>query len=700
MAAFLRKYNTATAAGTHIRMPVIKAGAQDYALSADWTPAAGDVKLSKDSGAEANITTLPAFTNGAWEFQLTGAELTCKTLIIKVVDAATKAVEDQFVIVETFGNASAMYPVDYSDAVRFGLTALPNVASGSAGSLVTSGTGTSQLSTSAGLVTLAGVTHTNAVIPTVTTLTNLPSIPANWLTAAGIAAGALNGKGDWLLSSSYTTPPTPAAIATGVWQDTTAGDFAVASSIGKSLFTSGAAPGSVSGLATVADICKHLGYRKVWYVRTDGNDTTGDGSQSAPFLTVRKAAQTNAIAGDLIHVGLGDFTLTTLVLQDGVTLEGSGWGTRILTTTSAALNAPNIGVRSNATLRNFHLKWNTTGGTGTSLLVGLDVNFIDPDDATNTPPSVLMLDNVWLEGDSDVFDYGPHQTVFHKRCRFESRWDITVVDPGTLADLLDYEDCELVSSGDSTVNFGGLPQNATAFMPSATVIRARRCTVDLRGGTTYVRGVTGGVNTEFDLTNVRIYTAGNVGVGANVHDIYNAAGGVIKVHDVLYDPAKVSGTAPTLGNTRINQANQIGTNAIQDVQATRAAKIDNLDSTITGIPAAVNTSLAIAHGSGDWSATGSGGGTGTGDVTVNHNYGATDAYRVLDHSSNPVDGAVVYAYDAATYATSTALTPDAQTFTGSDGRWTAPLHLDAGSYKLVFSKPGSIVDKVVDLVVV
>jgi hypothetical protein len=46
-------------------------------------------------------------------------------------------------------------------------------------------------------VTLAAVTHTGAVIPTVTTtttatnLTNLPSIPANWLTAAGIATGAI-----------------------------------------------------------------------------------------------------------------------------------------------------------------------------------------------------------------------------------------------------------------------------------------------------------------------------------------------------------------------------------------------------------------------------------------------------------------------------------------------------------------------------
>jgi hypothetical protein len=58
-------------------------------------------------------------------------------------------------------------------------------------------------SATAGTVLLAPVTHTSAVIPTVTTtatatnLTNLPSIPAGWLTAAGIAASALNGKGDW-----------------------------------------------------------------------------------------------------------------------------------------------------------------------------------------------------------------------------------------------------------------------------------------------------------------------------------------------------------------------------------------------------------------------------------------------------------------------------------------------------------------------
>ena len=51
-------------------------------------------------------------------------------------------------------------------------------------------------------VSTSGVTTVKPVIglttaDTITTLTNLPSIPANWLTAAGINAGALNGKGDW-----------------------------------------------------------------------------------------------------------------------------------------------------------------------------------------------------------------------------------------------------------------------------------------------------------------------------------------------------------------------------------------------------------------------------------------------------------------------------------------------------------------------
>ena len=45
-------------------------------------------------------------------------------------------------------------------------------------------------SSTPGTVLLAPVTHTSAVVPTVTNLTNLPAITANWLTAAGMNADA------------------------------------------------------------------------------------------------------------------------------------------------------------------------------------------------------------------------------------------------------------------------------------------------------------------------------------------------------------------------------------------------------------------------------------------------------------------------------------------------------------------------------
>lgn len=117
MSAILRKYAVATVSGTHIRVPVIKAGSQDFAASGDWTPAAGDVKVSKDGGTQANIGTLPTYSNGAWQFQLTAAELTAGQVEIMVVDAATKAVEDQCIIVETYGHISAMHNTENMTAL-------------------------------------------------------------------------------------------------------------------------------------------------------------------------------------------------------------------------------------------------------------------------------------------------------------------------------------------------------------------------------------------------------------------------------------------------------------------------------------------------------------------------------------------------------------------------------------------------------
>lgn len=158
-AAFLRKYATATTSTANIRIPIIKRAVVDFAVSADWTPAAGDVKVSKDGGAAANIGTLPtAVTMGNtayWEFTLTGTELTAKTVVVTVADSATKAVEDQAFVIETYGHASALYAVDFDDSVRFGMTALPNAAAAASGGVLINGSNT-------GTVTLAALTVTGA----------------------------------------------------------------------------------------------------------------------------------------------------------------------------------------------------------------------------------------------------------------------------------------------------------------------------------------------------------------------------------------------------------------------------------------------------------------------------------------------------------------------------------------------------------
>jgi hypothetical protein len=181
----LRKYATAaTIDGVCLRT------AGTAAIRANPTLASGDVKISLNGGAFANLATLPSAVPASGkniEVALSSGETTCARALIIFSDATVPPEWDDFeIVVETFGNASSQFPPDYGDAVRLGLTALPNVASGSAGAVITSGTGTAQLSVGAGLVTLAGVTHTGAIIPVVS------SIAAGGIATASFVAGAIN----------------------------------------------------------------------------------------------------------------------------------------------------------------------------------------------------------------------------------------------------------------------------------------------------------------------------------------------------------------------------------------------------------------------------------------------------------------------------------------------------------------------------
>lgn len=107
---FVADYGVAT----DFYLPIIKVSTNNFAVSGDWTPAAGDVKVSIDGGAAANVGTLPtAITmgNGAmWKFPLSAAELAGKRVTVTVVDAATKAVEDQMVVIATRDHPSAAHP--------------------------------------------------------------------------------------------------------------------------------------------------------------------------------------------------------------------------------------------------------------------------------------------------------------------------------------------------------------------------------------------------------------------------------------------------------------------------------------------------------------------------------------------------------------------------------------------------------------
>lgn len=169
----------------------IKAGTVDVSVvirivdSTDGTPETGvvfntagiDLEYRRELAASVDITeaTLAALTtahsdggflhigNGYYRLDLPDAACATGATGVLIHGAVTGMV--------VIGCYIQLVAYDPFDTVRLGLTALPNVASGSAGAIPTTGTGANQLSVSSGLVTLAGVTHTGAVIPTVTTLT-------------------------------------------------------------------------------------------------------------------------------------------------------------------------------------------------------------------------------------------------------------------------------------------------------------------------------------------------------------------------------------------------------------------------------------------------------------------------------------------------------------------------------------------------
>ena len=153
----LRKYGVQT----DFYFPLIDAGTNNFAAAADYTHAAGDTKISKDGGAAANVTNVPTVIDmgnaAMWKWTATATEMQAAKIMVVVSDAATKAVEDQMLLVTTHGNDSAEHAFDMDTAN----------------------------------VTLAATTHTGAVIPTVTALTGHTAQTGDSFARIGVAGAGL-----------------------------------------------------------------------------------------------------------------------------------------------------------------------------------------------------------------------------------------------------------------------------------------------------------------------------------------------------------------------------------------------------------------------------------------------------------------------------------------------------------------------------
>lgn len=192
------------------------------------TLASGDATVSKDGGAFANLTTLPAVTPAggvAVQVDLSATEMTADNVVVRLSDASGAEWCDLVVNIQTAARQvdDLAYPATSGRSM---------------------------------VVDAAGLVDAN----TVTNLTNLPAITANWLTAAGIAADAItaakiaDGAIDTATFASGATVPRVTLV------DTLTTYTGNTPQTGDSYARIGAAGAGLTDLATAANLAIVAGY--------------------------------------------------------------------------------------------------------------------------------------------------------------------------------------------------------------------------------------------------------------------------------------------------------------------------------------------------------------------------------------------------------------------------------------------------------
>lgn len=212
------------------------------------TIAAGDFKVSIDGGALANLGTLPAVTPSSSmmvKFTLSTSEMNGANITVVCSDAAGSEWCDAVFNIQTTARQidDLAYPATSGRSMVVDASGLVDA---NCVKLGPTGSGTAQTARDIGLSVLLAAGQkvdvdtikTNPVVNagTVTFPTN-----ATLASTTNITAGTITTV------TTVTNQLTAAQIATGVWQDSTAGDFTTASSIGKALYIANIVPGAAGG---------------------------------------------------------------------------------------------------------------------------------------------------------------------------------------------------------------------------------------------------------------------------------------------------------------------------------------------------------------------------------------------------------------------------------------------------------------------
>jgi len=165
---------------------------------------------------------------------------------------------------------------------------------------------------------------TGLTVATATNLTNLPSIPANWITAAGITAAALNGKGDWMVSYTQPTGFLAATFPTGTVANTTNITAGILTTVTN--LTNAPTNGDLTATMKTSVTTAASAATPVATVSGDLSATMKTSVTTACTASTPTAAAVTGPVGSVMAVVSANVTKVNNVTVNGVGTVGNPWG--------------------------------------------------------------------------------------------------------------------------------------------------------------------------------------------------------------------------------------------------------------------------------------------------------------------------------------------------------------------------------------